>query len=60
MHAFWYVSGWWQTVQANWSGSAYTNWLPLLKAYGIWLVQVIIVRFLFINQITGTLSSQCW
>ena len=34
------------TAYANCLQSAYTNWLPSLKAYGIWLVQVMIVRFL--------------
>ena len=38
-----------RTVQANWLQSAYANWLPILKAYGTWLVQVMIVRFLFIH-----------
>ena len=40
--------------------SAYANWFLLLKAYGTWLVQVMIVRFLFIHYITGALGSQRW
>ena len=41
--------GMFQAVQANWLQNTYANWFPLLKAYGMWLVQVMIVRFLFIH-----------